>query len=75
MTRTRVTADQFKLEGHEVVHVPTGARWTAYPGQPEAHSKNLGMLGSVLPNGDDYRPHDVEPIALKMLRERKLDAQ
>jgi hypothetical protein len=28
------------------------------------------MLGRVLPNGDDYRPHEVEEIALRLLRDR-----
>jgi len=72
MTRTKVTADQFRLEGNKVVHIPTNARWTAYPGRPEPHMENLGMLGSVLPNGDDYCKEDVMPFVLKMLRERKM---
>ena len=73
MPGTRVTADQFKLDRNEVVHIPTNARWTAYPGRPEPNLVSLGMIGSVLSNGDDYRREDVEPFALKMLRERKLD--
>ena len=73
MPGTKVTADQFRLDGDEVIHTPTGARWTAYAGRPEPHLESLSMLGSVLPNGDDYRREDVLPFALKMLRERKLD--
>jgi hypothetical protein len=73
MPGTKVTRDQFKLEGDEVVHVPTGARWTAYPGIAEAHSERAAMLGSVLPNGDDYRPEDVRSIAKQILRTRRLE--
>ena len=73
MPGTKVTLEQFKLEDHEVVHIPTGARWTAYRTIAEPHLESLGMLGSVLPNGDDYEYGDVLPIALKLLRERKLE--
>jgi hypothetical protein len=51
-------------------HRPTNACWTAYPGDPLPHLQNLGMLGSVLPDGDEYREDDVLQIALKLLRER-----
>lgn len=70
MTRTRVTEDQFKVEENEVIHLPTNARWTAYPGRPEPAHHSPGMLGSVLPNGDDYRPDDVHPIAIRLLAAR-----
>jgi hypothetical protein len=51
-------------------HRPTNACWTADPGDPLPHLQNLGMLGSVLPDGDEYREDDVLQIALKLLRER-----
>lgn len=70
MTRTRVAEDQFKVEENGVIHAPTGARWTAYPGRPEPHLYSPGMIGSVLPNGEDYRREDVETIALKLLAAR-----
>ena len=73
MTRTKVTPDQFRLDGNEVVHIPTSARWSSYPGRPEPHLENLGMLGSILPNGEDYWKEDVLPHALQLLRERKMD--
>jgi hypothetical protein len=52
------------------MHRPTNARWTAHPGDPLLHLQNPGMLGSVLPSGDEYREEDVLRIALKLLRER-----
>ena len=62
--------DEFEVRGDEVTHRPTNARWTAHPGDPLPHLQNPGMLGSVLPDGDEYREDDVLQIALKLLRER-----
>lgn len=73
MARTRVTEDQFKIEENEVVHIPTTARWTAYPGRPEPHLYSEGMVGSALSSGQDYWRGDVEPIALKLLAARPLN--
>lgn len=72
MARTRVTEDQFQVDENEVVHRPTGARWTAYPGRPEPHLCSAGMLGSLLPSGEDYRREDVERVALQLLAARPL---
>jgi hypothetical protein len=66
----RPTRDEFSVEGDEVTHIPTGATWSAYEGQPEPSHVRDAMLGSVLPNGDDYRPHEVEKTARQLLRER-----
>ena len=68
-TRTP-SVDEFEVRGDEVIHGPTNARWTAYPGDPLPHLQNLGMLGSVMSDGDEYREDDVLRIALKLLRER-----
>lgn len=73
MPRTRVSEDQFEVRQNEVIHLPTNARWSAYPGRPDANIRSLGMLGSVLPNGDDYRQDEVERIALRLLAERPLN--
>jgi hypothetical protein len=70
MARMRVTEDQFKAEENEVIHLPTNARRTPYPGRPEPHLYSQGMLGSVLKNGEDYRRDDVERIALRLLAAR-----
>ena len=68
--RTKVTEDQFKVEENAVVHLPTNARWTAYPGRAEPHLYSPGMIGSVLRSGEDYWSEDVEPIAIKLLAAR-----
>jgi hypothetical protein len=70
MARTWVTEDQFGIDENDVIHVPTNARWTAYPGRPEPHLYSQGMIGSVLPTGEDYWREDVEPIAIKLLAAR-----
>jgi hypothetical protein len=66
----RATRDQFDIEENAVVHRPMSARFAAYPGVAEPHQKTLGLLGSVLPNGDDYREHEVIQIARSLLVER-----
>jgi len=69
-SRVIPTRDEFTLKGDEVTHNPTGATWTAYPGIAEPHLHRRAMLGSILPNGDDYRPYEVTAIAKLLLRER-----
>jgi hypothetical protein len=70
MGRKIPSEDEFEVKENEVVHKPTGATWTAYTGRPEPANCRQAMLGSVLPNGDDYRPHEVELIALRLLANR-----
>ncbi|MCK1474889.1 hypothetical protein IVB27_08725 [Bradyrhizobium sp. 197] len=74
MARTRVTEDHFQVDENEVTHTRPNDRWPASPGRPEPAVYSPGMLGSVLPNGDDYWREAVEPIALKLLAARP-DAQ
>jgi hypothetical protein len=70
MARIKPTADEFEVKANEVIHKPTGATWTAYPGDPDPSTHRASTLGSVLQNGDDYRPHEVTEIALRLLRDR-----
>jgi len=70
MGRKLPSETEFEVEENAVVHRPTGATWTAYPGRPEPANYRRAMLGSVLPNGDDYREHEVQEIAFRLLRER-----
>jgi hypothetical protein len=64
------TLDEFELEGDRVLHKPTGAWFEASPGRPEIAHKDFGTAGNTQPNGDDYRPHEIEEIAARMLRNR-----
>ena len=70
MPRKSPTVDEFEVSENEVLHKPTNATWTAYPGQAEPHLYRPSMLGSVLPSGDDYREDDVTTIALRLLRDQ-----
>lgn len=62
---TPARKDQFEISPKGITHQPTGASFTPYPGQPNSGHMNWGQLGNVLPNGEDYRPHEVE----KMMQE------
>jgi hypothetical protein len=68
--RVRPKREEFDVSENEVVHKPTNATWTAYSGRPEPHPCRPSMLGSVLPNGDDYRENEVTEMALRLLAER-----
>jgi hypothetical protein len=70
MPRKHPSVEEFELKENQVVHTPTNATWTAYPGQAEPHLYRASRLGSVLPNGDDYREDEIEAIALRLMRER-----
>jgi hypothetical protein len=70
MPGTPVKHEQFALEGDDVVHTPTGARFTAYPGIARPHTVNWGRCGEVLPNGDDYRRDEVGRMATDILAAR-----
>jgi len=54
------TNSRFRPGG--ITHKPTGASFTPYPGEPGSGNANDGQLGNVLPNGDDYRPHEVKEM-------------
>jgi hypothetical protein len=62
--------DEFEVQENEVIHKPTNARFTAYPGIPHLHSFNRSRLGDILPNGDDYEIGAVQRIAEQLLARR-----
>jgi hypothetical protein len=59
---TPVRRDQFKLAPKGIVHLPTGAAYIPHPGAPYVGTMNPNQLGNVLPNGEDYRPHEVKAM-------------
>jgi hypothetical protein len=59
---TPVRRDQFEISPKGITHTPTGAKYSPHPGAPHSGSMNPSQLGNVLPNGEDYRPHDVEAM-------------
>ena len=70
MTRTHVTRAQFEVRENEVVHKPTRARFTAYPGIAGPHLMNQSHADERLPSGEDYRLSDIRLIAEQLLAER-----
>jgi 23S rRNA A2030 N6-methylase RlmJ len=55
--------EEFKVEGDEVTHVPTGKAYRAYPGSAEIANENVADV-------DDYRESDIREIAKQLLSER-----
>ena len=59
---TPVRRDQFKISPSGITHTPTGAAYAPHPGAPHSGNMNLGQLGNVPANGEDYRPHEVQAM-------------
>jgi hypothetical protein len=62
--------EEFELKGDSVIHVPTNAMWSAYPGSPAVSFHRPSNLKSQLSNGTDYRPEEVAHLARRLLAER-----
>jgi hypothetical protein len=71
------TSDQARLEAAEErkcqhlfdetnsrfrLRASTGASFIPDPGEPGWGHLDPGQLGNVLPNGDDYEPHEVDAM-------------
>ena len=59
---TPVRRDQFETSSKGITHTPTGAKYTPHRGAPYCGTMNLSQLGNVLPNGEDYLPHEVQAM-------------
>jgi hypothetical protein len=62
MSSTPVQRDQFEVSPKGITHKPTGSTYTPHPGAPYSGLMNLGQLGNVLTNGEDYRPQEVQTM-------------
>ena len=65
MESTLVRRDQFNVTPQGIVHKPTDAAFTPYPGDPFSGIERLGQLGNKPPNGSGFRAEDVR----RMMRE------
>src|ERR1700738_1389372 len=54
--------DQFEISPKVIPPKPTGANFNPDPGEPGWGHLDPGQLGNVLPNGDDYEPHEVDAM-------------
>lgn len=69
MGRMYPSESEFDVSEHQVVHRPTNASWSVSAGQSQM-TYFKGMLGSVLPNGDDYREDEVQQMGLRLFAGR-----
>ena len=49
----------------------TSLRYAPHPGAPHTGNMDPGQLGNVLPNGDDYRPHEMQAMRAVVGRVRR----
>jgi len=69
MPYTPVTPAQFKLLENGVAHLPTNARFTIHPGGGDLENVEIGDLGSVLTNGEQYSETEVAEMACRIWKE------
>ena len=60
MANILVRRDQFNITPQGIVHKPTDAAFTPYPGDPYSGISRLGQLSNKHPNGNSFRPEDVQ---------------
>jgi hypothetical protein len=61
--------EQFSIGQYQIQHIPTGAKFGAYPGESDLRYINWGRLGDLC-SRSDYR-EELTRIARQLLRERK----
>jgi len=66
MSPTLVQREQFQISPKGITHTPTGATYIPHPGAPHCGSTSPGQLGSALPSGEDYLPHEVQTIMAQL---------
>jgi hypothetical protein len=62
MENTLVRRDQFNITPQGIVHNPTDAAFTPYPGDPNSGTMRMGQLGNNNPNGSGFSSEDVQRI-------------
>jgi len=60
MANVLVRRDQFNITPQGIVHKPTDAAFTPYPGDPYSGITRLGHLGNKHPNRNSFRSEDVQ---------------
>jgi hypothetical protein len=69
MKTSLVTRDQFDISSQGIVHKPTGAAFTPFPGDRYSGTTRIGTVDSPQPNGVIYRAEDVERIMRELWAE------
>ena len=60
MENILVRRDQFNITPEGIVHKPTDASFTPYPGEAYCGITRMGQLGNSHPNGSGFKPDDVQ---------------
>jgi len=61
-----VHRDQFQVDDEGVTHEPTGYNFTANPERPFDGTVMPGQVGKMLPNGEYYRPDEIDDMARRL---------
>ena len=69
MANILVRRDQFNITPQGIVHKPTDAAFTPYPGDPYSGITRVGQLSSKHPNGSGFRPDDVQQMMWELWTE------
>ena len=73
MAHTKVKRDQFVIARNRIIHTPTGASFSSYPGQDQTIATvNWSRCGEVLPTGEDFSRDDVGRMAENLMREQDI---
>jgi hypothetical protein len=73
MANILVRRDQFNITPEGIVHKPTDAAFTPYPGDPHSGITRLGHLGNNNPNGTSFSPEDVQRVMSELWAEYVAD--
>jgi len=60
MANILVRRDQFNITREGIVHKPTDAAFTPFPGNPHSGITRLGQLSNINPSGPGFSPEDVQ---------------
>ena len=73
MANTLIRRDQFNITPEGIVHKPTDAAFTPYPGDPYLGITRLGQLGNNHPNGNGFSSADVQRVMSELWAEYVVD--
>ena len=73
MANILVRRDQFNITPEGIVHKPTDAAFTPYPGDPYSGIMRLGQLGNKHPHRNSFRSEDVQRVMWELWSEYVVD--
>ena len=73
MANILVRRDQFNITPDGIVHKPTDAAFTPYPGSAHSGITRLGQLGNINPSGPNFSAEDVQRVMSELWAEYVAD--